>query len=109
MAMVSARTRRLPVIFGLVPETVRLWVAAAKKQNPGQTVEARDSVERARVSEMERRIRELESENAFLKKLQPSSRENSGKRALRVYCCGEGCPQCEDDVCGHGCFSFRFL
>ena len=54
--------------YNLVPETVRLWVAAAKKENSGQTPEARDSIERARVAEMERRIRELESENAFLKK-----------------------------------------
>jgi transposase len=54
--------------FGLVAETVRNWVIAEKKKNPGKTDEAREAVDRARVSEMERRIRELEQENAFLKK-----------------------------------------
>ncbi|RFS43206.1 transposase, partial [Micromonospora craniellae] len=54
--------------FGLVAETVRNWVIAEKKRNPGQTDETRDAIDRARVAEMERRIRELEQENAFLKK-----------------------------------------
>lgn len=54
--------------FGLVAETVRNWVVAEKKKNPGQSDEAREAVDRARVAEMERRIRELEQENAFLKK-----------------------------------------
>jgi len=54
--------------FGLVAETVRNWVVAEKKKNPGKSDEAREAVDRARVAEMERRIRELEQENAFLKK-----------------------------------------
>jgi transposase len=54
--------------FGLVAETVRNWVIAEKKKNPGKTDKAREAVDRARVAEMERRIRELEQENAFLVK-----------------------------------------
>ena len=54
--------------FGLVAETVRNWVVAEKKKNPGKSDEAREAVDRARVAEMERRIRELEQDNAFLKK-----------------------------------------
>lgn len=53
--------------FGLVAETVRNWVVAEKK-NPGKTAAARESIDRARLEEMERRVRELEQENAFLKK-----------------------------------------
>ena len=53
--------------FGLVAETVRNWVVAEKK-NPGNTAAARESIDRARLEEMERRVRELEQENAFLKK-----------------------------------------
>jgi transposase len=54
--------------FGLVAETVRNWVIAEKKKNPGRTEEAREAIDRARIAEMERRIRELEQENSFLKK-----------------------------------------
>ena len=53
--------------FGLVAETVRNWVVAEKK-NPGKTAATRESIDRARLEEMERRVRELEQENAFLKK-----------------------------------------
>ncbi|MGO1057479.1 transposase [Crossiella sp. CA198] len=54
--------------FGLVPETVRTWVINEKRKNQGHTEQALEVTERARVTEMERRIRELEQENAFLKK-----------------------------------------
>jgi transposase len=54
--------------FGLVPETVRTWVRAAEKKQQGNTPEARDAFDRAERAAMERRIRELEAENAFLKK-----------------------------------------
>jgi len=54
--------------FGLVAETVRNWVVSEKKQNPGKSDEAREAIDRSRVAEMERRIRELEQENTFLKK-----------------------------------------
>lgn len=54
--------------FGLVAETVRNWVVAEKKKNPGNSDEAREAIDRSRVAEMERRIRELEQENSFLKK-----------------------------------------
>jgi len=53
--------------FGLVAETVRNWVMAERK-NPGKTPAARESIDRARLEEVERRVRELEQENAFLKK-----------------------------------------
>jgi transposase len=54
--------------FGLVAETVRTWVVAERKRNPGGSDEAVEAIDRARVAEMERRVRELEQENAFLKK-----------------------------------------
>jgi transposase-like protein len=54
--------------FGLVAETVRNWVNAEKKRRLGNTEEARDAGARARISELERRLRQVEEENAFLKK-----------------------------------------
>lgn len=54
--------------FGLVAETVRKWVLTEKERSPGRTDDAREAIDRAQVAEMERRIRELEQENAFLKK-----------------------------------------
>ena len=54
--------------FGLIPETVRHWVKAEREKSSATTEQAREAVDRAKVSEMERRIRELEMENAFLKK-----------------------------------------
>ncbi len=54
--------------FGLVAETVRNWVIAEKKRNPATTEPAREAVDRARMAELERRVGELEQENAFLKK-----------------------------------------
>ncbi|MEO3876795.1 IS3 family transposase [Nonomuraea sp. B12E4] len=54
--------------FGVSRETVRNWVTKEKRRRSGNTEPARDAAERARVREMERRIAELEQENAFLKK-----------------------------------------
>ncbi|GAA0950903.1 transposase [Nonomuraea longicatena] len=54
--------------FGVSRETVRNWVAKEKRRRSGNTEQARDSAERARVREMERRLAELEEENALLKK-----------------------------------------
>jgi transposase len=54
--------------FGLVAETVRVWVKRAKEERPGVTGAARGAVDRARLAELERRVRELEEENAFLVK-----------------------------------------
>lgn len=54
--------------FGVSRETVRNWVSKEKRRRSGNTEQARDAAERARVREMERRIAELEQENAFLKK-----------------------------------------
>jgi transposase len=50
--------------FDLIPQTVHNWVAAEKKKNEGQAPVA----EPGQSAELERRIRELEQENAFLKK-----------------------------------------
>lgn len=51
--------------FDLIPQTVHNWVAAEKKKmNEGQAAVA----EPGQATDMERRIRELEQENAFLKK-----------------------------------------
>ncbi|MBB2910608.1 transposase-like protein [Streptosporangium becharense] len=54
--------------FGASRETIRNWVAKEKRRRSGNTEQARDAAERARVREMERRIAELEQENALLKK-----------------------------------------
>ena len=52
----------------ITAETVRSWVASARKSEEGRTGEARDATRRAKERELERRVRELEEENAFLKK-----------------------------------------
>lgn len=55
--------------FGLVAETVRNWVKQARKQrSSGATEHAQESIDQARMAELERRNAELESENSFLKK-----------------------------------------
>lgn len=54
--------------YNLVAETVRNWVNAERERRKGNTAEARESVDRARLAELERRNKELEFENAFLKK-----------------------------------------
>lgn len=60
--------RQAAQAFGVSRETVRNWVMAEKRRRSGNTEEAREASERARTAAMERRIRELEQENAFLKK-----------------------------------------
>ena len=55
--------------FGLVAETVRNWVRAEKRKQAGTTEQARQATDRARRAEFERRVKELEQENAFLKKV----------------------------------------
>ena len=54
--------------FGLVPETVRVWVKRARETRPETTSGARAAATRAELAEKDRRIRELEEENAFLVK-----------------------------------------
>jgi transposase len=54
--------------FGLIPETVRSWVRRDKDKARGNTPEACEASDRVRISELERRVRELEEENAFLGK-----------------------------------------
>lgn len=50
--------------FDLIPQTVSNWVAAEKRRkNQGAPAAAE-----GQVADLERRIRELEQENAFLKK-----------------------------------------
>ncbi|UQS21469.1 transposase [Amycolatopsis thermalba] len=50
--------------FDLVAQTVHNWVTAEKKKR----AEESPTATRGQVGELERRIRELEQENAFLKK-----------------------------------------
>ncbi|WP_406209457.1 transposase [Streptomyces sp. NBC_01017] len=61
--------------LGMNPETLRGWVKKHKERNepPAGTELSHD--ERARLKELERRIREVEMENAFLKKGVPRTRE----------------------------------
>ena len=54
--------------FGLLAATVRNWVIADRESGSGGNGETVEAISRARTREMERRIRELEQENAFLKK-----------------------------------------
>jgi transposase len=54
--------------FNLIAETIRNWVNAEKERRRGSIPEARDAADRAQVAELERRVRELEAENSFLKK-----------------------------------------
>ncbi|MEU0664283.1 transposase [Streptomyces lavendulocolor] len=54
--------------FGLVAETVRSWVRQEKEKARGSTPGAREASDRARIAELERRVRELEDDNAFLVK-----------------------------------------
>ena len=50
------------------PETLRGWVKRYQKQNEPSAGTPLTLDERARLKEQDRRIRELEMENAFLKK-----------------------------------------
>jgi transposase len=52
----------------LNPETLRGWVKKHQKQHEPSTDADLTMSERARLKELERRIREVEMENAFLKK-----------------------------------------
>ncbi|WP_406191112.1 IS3 family transposase [Streptomyces sp. NBC_01017] len=63
--------------LGMNPETLRGWVKKHKERNepPAGTELSHD--ERARLKELERRIREVEMENAFLKKAAGVLREGS--------------------------------
>jgi transposase len=54
--------------LGLNPETLRAWVKKHEKQNEPPADAPLTLDERARLKEAERRVRELEMENAFLKK-----------------------------------------
>jgi transposase len=49
------------------PETLRTWVRKHEREHGNQTGQL-PADERARLKELERRIREVEMENAFLKK-----------------------------------------
>ncbi|QCX82313.1 Transposase (plasmid) [Streptomyces sp. YIM 121038] len=53
--------------FGLLAETVRTWVRR-EGEIPGNTPDAQEAHDRARIAELERRVRELEDENSFLVK-----------------------------------------
>ncbi|MGW6262068.1 IS3 family transposase [Streptomyces sp. NPDC055085] len=59
------------------PETLRGWVKEHKNQNESPAGADLSLDERARLKELERRIREVEMENAFLKKSRSVLREGS--------------------------------
>ena len=63
--------------LGLNPKTVNRWVLARK----GQGAPAR-AAESAELKKAQKRIRELEMENEFLKKQPPSSQKSKRRRAL---------------------------
>jgi transposase-like protein len=52
----------------LNPETLRCWVRRFQRDHGGERTGPLSIDERARIKEQDRRIRELEMENAFLKK-----------------------------------------
>lgn len=52
----------------LNPETLRSWIRRYQRENDGERTGPLSVDERARLKEQNRRIRELEMENAFLKK-----------------------------------------
>jgi transposase len=90
--------------FDLVPETVRTWVKRVKEEQLGKTPEARDAAARARVAELERRVKELGHENSFLKNAQPSSPRKASDQGhgLPAHPCGEGELLREHDVPARG-------
>ncbi|WP_219817504.1 transposase, partial [Rathayibacter tritici] len=53
--------------LGLVPQTLTNWVAAHRRSSAGGEEELTVQ-DRARIKELERRVRELEEENLFLGK-----------------------------------------
>jgi len=61
---VSATAREL----NLNPETLRSWVTKHKKEHEPDADTELTVNERARLKELERRLREVEMENSFLKK-----------------------------------------
>ncbi|MEU0664349.1 IS3 family transposase, partial [Streptomyces lavendulocolor] len=63
--------------LGINPETLRGWVKKRRKQQEPSTDAELTVNERARLKELERRNRELEMENAFLKKAAGVLREGS--------------------------------
>jgi len=64
--------------------TLGFWVKAYRKKLAGQPLPS-DMPDDERVRELERRVRELEMENAFLKKRQRTSRGSIGEREIRVH------------------------
>jgi transposase len=60
--------------LGVNDTTLGFWVKAYRKQHSGDALPV-DMPERARLQELERRNRELEMENAFLKKGVPRTLE----------------------------------
>ncbi|MFE5828171.1 transposase [Streptomyces erythrochromogenes] len=71
--------------FELNPETLRGWVKKYLNQRePAPDAELTVS-ERSRLKELERRNRELEMENSFLKNARRTSRRISGSKQVRVH------------------------
>jgi len=72
--------------YGLSETTLGNWVRAYREKHAGDEPPLKLS-ERARLRELERQNRELEMENAFLKKRQRTSRGSLGERQIRVHRC----------------------
>lgn len=75
--------------LGINRKTFNNWVLRHKKKQGGSSSleTAQDSPE---IRELKRRNKELEMENAFLKKQQPSSQKTKRKRQVFAHACGEG-------------------
>lgn len=73
--------------LGLNSKTVNQWAIKRRRELSGQPSPKAEDRE---LREARKRIRELEMENAFLKKPRPSSPESRGSRALPPHAGGEG-------------------
>ncbi|WP_181690533.1 transposase [Streptomyces sp. NBRC 110611] len=71
--------------LGINPETLRGWVKKHKQRNESPAGASLSLDERARLNDLGRRTRELEKENAFLKKPQRTSRGNPSSEQVRVH------------------------
>ncbi|MCX4516012.1 transposase [Streptomyces sp. NBC_01619] len=67
------------------PETLRGWVKKHQKRTEPPADAELSVSERARLKELERRIREVEMENVFLKNALRTSRRIPGSEQVRVH------------------------
>jgi transposase len=84
---------------GISETTLGNWVRDYRKKHADEEPPLELS-EPARLAELERRNRELEMENAFLKKRQRTSPGSSGEREIRVHRRGVRRPECRRQQAG---------